>query len=59
MIIGSRSGTEEKQSQPESEMSGSLAEGCESAGNKPPRLESRGSESSSSGALPVTVGFEA
>ena len=52
----SRSGTgeKEKRSPPESETSGSLAEGCESTRNKPPPLESRTSPSCSR-----TVGFEA
>jgi hypothetical protein len=41
----SRSGAGEKQSRPESETSGSLAEGCESTGNEPARAESRTSPS--------------
>ena len=48
-----RSGPREERSPPESETSGSQAEGCESTRNKPPRLDSRTSPSCA-----LTVRFE-
>ena len=52
--MASRSGLGEIRPRPEQETSGSLAEGCETTKNNPPRLESRTPPSCA-----LNVGFEA